>query len=163
MLPRSWDRSDLEQEAFEVFAQLVDAWQGDSPFTGYLLGHFGWRLRNIVRRARERERLPVARLEVADLHEDDSWQAEESRLLLEEVASTFPPLEREILLGRICDGEGFGSLAHRLGLSRKTVYRHWMVILIELRRSFGLPLELSFRRQAHYLQAHSIGRHRRHF
>jgi RNA polymerase sigma factor (sigma-70 family) len=154
MLPQSWDRSDLEQEAFEVFVQLLDAWRGDTMFGGYLLGHFSWRLRNVVRRAREQERLPSAHLEIASFHEDDSWEAEESRLLLEDIAATFPPLEREILLGRIGEGEGFGALAHRLGLSRRTVYRHWIIILIELRKSFGIPLEISL------LQAAKAGRRR---
>jgi RNA polymerase sigma factor (sigma-70 family) len=142
MLPASWDKCDLEQEAFVVFAQLVDAWSGEGSFTGYILGHFGWRLRNVVRHARDRERLPVARLETATLAEDDSWAAEELRVLLEEIAANFPPIEQEILLGRVRDGDGFGALAHRLGLSRKTVYRHWILVVIELRRSFGLPVEL---------------------
>jgi RNA polymerase sigma factor (sigma-70 family) len=141
MLPASWDKSDLEQEAFIVFAQLVDAWSGEGSFTGYILGHFGWRLRNVVRHARDRERLPVARLDALSFVEDDSWATEELRVLLEAVAARFPPVEREILLGRVRDGDGFGALAHRLGLSRKTVYRHWLLILVELRRSFGFPLE----------------------
>jgi RNA polymerase sigma factor (sigma-70 family) len=143
MLPASWDKSDLEQEAFVVFAQLVDAWSGEGSFTGYILSHFGWRLRNAVRHARDRERLPVARLETATLVEDDSWAAEELRVLLEEIAARFPPVEQEILIGRVRDGDGFGTLAHRLGLSRKTVYRHWVVIVIELRRTFGLPLDIT--------------------
>jgi hypothetical protein len=41
------------------------------------------------------------------------------------------------------DGEGFGALALRLGLSRKTIYRHWKIILRDLRLSFGLPADQS--------------------
>jgi RNA polymerase sigma factor (sigma-70 family) len=140
MLPESWDRSDLEQEAFVVYAQLLEAWSGEGSFSGYMLGHFGWRMRNVVRHARDRERLPVARLETAALVDDDSWAAQESRILLEEIASHFTPIEQAILLGRVRDGEGFGALAHQLGLSRKTVYRHWVVIVLELRKSLGLPV-----------------------
>jgi RNA polymerase sigma factor (sigma-70 family) len=142
MLPPSWERSDLEQEAFVVFAQLICAWKGDGSFTAYALGRFVWRLRDAVKDARDRERLPAARVETAYLIEDDSVAAEEARVLLEEVASHFPSIEQQILLGRIRDDEGFGALAHRLGVSRRTIYRHWIVIVIALRRSFGLSVDL---------------------
>jgi RNA polymerase sigma factor (sigma-70 family) len=142
MLPATWERADLEQEVFVVFAELVDAWSGDTPFTGYLLGHFGWRLRGAVRRARLAERLPSATAEAAASIADDSWAAEELRVLLDEVAGHFSAFERAILIGRICDGEGFGSLAYRLGVSRKTVYRHWMSTLIALRRSLDVGSEV---------------------
>jgi len=149
MLPVTWEREDLEQEIFLVFVDLLDAWSGDLPFTGYLLGHFSWRLRGTVRRARQAERLPVGAFDASASLPDDSWAAEELRILLEEVAAHFSSLERAILLGRVCDGEGFGALAHRLGVSRKTVYRHWIAILAELRASLGVntsyPKSLSTR------------------
>lgn len=137
MLPVTWERDDLDQEAFVIFTELVDAWSGETPFTGYLLGHFSWRLRGAVRRARLSERLPLARSESAMTVADDSWAAEELRIMVEEIAAHFVPIEAEILIGRVCEGEGFGSLAYRLGVSRKTIYRHWTASLIVLRQSLG--------------------------
>jgi RNA polymerase sigma factor (sigma-70 family) len=142
MLPATWERADLEQEVFVVFAELVDAWSGGTPFTGYLLGHFSWRLRGAVRRARLGERLPAASADAAASIADDSWAAEELRILLDEVAGHFSAFERAILIGRICDGEGFGSLSHRLGVSRKTIYRHWVSTLIALRQSLDIVTEV---------------------
>jgi RNA polymerase sigma factor (sigma-70 family) len=159
MLPATWERADLEQEVFVVFAELVDAWSGDTPFTGYLLGHFSWRLRGTVRRARLAERLPSASADTAASIADDSWAAVELRILLDEVAGHFSTFERAILIGRICDGEGFGSLAYRLGVSRKTVYRHWMSTLIALRRSLDVGTEAE--KQTHGTQSATLRRPRR--
>ncbi len=135
MLPSTWNRDDLEQEIFIVFSELVDAWSGNTSFTGYLLGHFGWRLRGSVRRARLAERLPTTHSQSMESIAEDSWAAEEMRIALDEIASHFDEFDRAILIGRVRDGDGFGTLAHRLGVSRKTIYRHWTAILIELRQA----------------------------
>ena len=42
------DRDDVDQEAFLVFASLLERWPGDGSFTRYLLGLFPWRLRDAV-------------------------------------------------------------------------------------------------------------------
>jgi RNA polymerase sigma factor (sigma-70 family) len=135
MLPSTWDRNDVDQETFIVFSELVEAWSGDTSFTGYLLGHFGWRLRGSVRHARLSERLPTTQSQSADSIADDSWAAEEMRIALEEIASHLHELDGAILIGRVRDGEGFGALAHRLGVSRKTIYRHWTTLIIALKHS----------------------------
>jgi RNA polymerase sigma factor (sigma-70 family) len=133
MLPTTWDRDDLDQEAFVIFAELLEAWSGETSFTAYLLGHYGWRLRGAVRKARLAERLPIARAQMLPSIADDSWAADEMRIALEEMASHFSGIERTILIARIGESEGFGVIAHRLGVSRKTVYRHWTSILAALR------------------------------
>lgn len=137
MLPSTWERNDVEQETFIVYSELVDAWSGDTSFTGYLLGHFSWRLRGSVRRARLAERLPTTQSQSAESIADDTWAAEEMRIALDEIVSHLQELDGAILIGRVRDGEGFGTLAHRLGVSRKTIYRHWTSLIIALRQSLG--------------------------
>lgn len=45
-----WDRDDVNQEGWIVFAELLHAWDGESHFVKYLFGRFPWRLRDRVLR-----------------------------------------------------------------------------------------------------------------
>ena len=132
----SWDVEDLAQEAFLVFADLVDGWAGNDSFTPYFLAHFPWRLRDAVRRLNgTRQRDQIALAAQHDLVSDGTAATEAAVDLLEALTARLSPTSRAMLLWRLRDGERFGTIAGRLGLSRRTLHRHWDVTLDDLRRS----------------------------
>lgn len=45
-----WDRDDVRQESWIVFADLINAWDGTVNFVPYLLARFAWRLRDRILR-----------------------------------------------------------------------------------------------------------------
>lgn len=45
-----WDRDDVDQEGWIVYAELLAAWDGEMPFVPYLFARFPWRLRDRVLR-----------------------------------------------------------------------------------------------------------------
>lgn len=45
-----WDRDDVRQETWVVFAELLIAWDQSVNFIPYLLARFGWRLRDRILR-----------------------------------------------------------------------------------------------------------------
>lgn len=45
-----WDRDDVRQETWVVYAELLAAWDGTVSFTPYLLARFAWRLRDRILR-----------------------------------------------------------------------------------------------------------------
>lgn len=45
-----WDRDDVDQEGWIVFAELLDAWDGESHFVKYLFARYPWRLRDRILR-----------------------------------------------------------------------------------------------------------------
>ncbi len=45
-----WDRDDVQQEGWLVFAELLATWDGSKPFVPYLLSRFPWRLRDRILR-----------------------------------------------------------------------------------------------------------------
>ncbi|HEY7030815.1 MAG TPA: sigma-70 family RNA polymerase sigma factor [Thermomicrobiales bacterium] len=133
----AFDLEDLHQEAFLIFAGLIDDWPGGNSFCAYFLGHFPWALKNAVRRLATANR-PAADLDAArrfDLLADGSAAGAEAMALLEALAATLAPPDGQILLWKIRDGDSFGVIARRLGLSRRTAMRAWERIARDLRRS----------------------------
>src|SRR5699024_2468216 len=45
-----WDQDDVRQETWVVFAELLEAWDGNVNFVPYLLARFSWRLRDRILR-----------------------------------------------------------------------------------------------------------------
>lgn len=45
-----WDRDDVRQESWVVFAELLQTWDGKVSFVPYLLARFSWRLRDRILR-----------------------------------------------------------------------------------------------------------------
>ena len=45
-----WDRDDVDQEGWIVFAELVSGWDGEMPFLPYLFARYPWRLRDRILR-----------------------------------------------------------------------------------------------------------------
>lgn len=45
-----WERNDVRQESWIIFAELLDAWDREVSFVPYLLARFPWRLRDRILR-----------------------------------------------------------------------------------------------------------------
>lgn len=45
-----WDRDDVRQETWMIFAELLESWNGKVDFVPYLLARFPWRLRDRILR-----------------------------------------------------------------------------------------------------------------
>jgi RNA polymerase sigma factor (sigma-70 family) len=133
----SFDLEDVAQEAFLVFADLVDDWPGGESFCAYFLGHFPWRLRNTIRRLgtvnRASTRFGLS--PGAYLLADGSAMAAEAVMLVQVIAGRLSAPDGNILIWRILDDDSFSTIAQRLGTSRRTVQRAWDRIVADLRRS----------------------------
>ena len=137
------EQGDLQSEAFLVLTDLIDGWPGEGRFGVYVVHVFPLRLRAAARRAAG---LPVRRRagsaaghggldvpwtaddfrEGGGLAADESWEAEQTTILLETIASRLPDERgQQILLWRVRDGQSLSQIARSLGLSRRQVYRIW--------------------------------------
>lgn len=131
-----WDRDDIEQEAWIVFNELLCAWTPDRPFGPYVLATFPWRLRDAVYRGIARRGVPPRMTLVpiddhAWLH-DGSAASDEAQALLNAIADRLPGIQGVILRRHIGNGESIAAIARDLGVSRRTVTRHWRTIRNEL-------------------------------
>jgi RNA polymerase sigma factor (sigma-70 family) len=135
----TWEIEDVEQEAFLVLADLVDAWSGEGSFARYFLGYFPWRLANAVRQLHDPRVTTSSLTAVEALLHDDSTAADEARALLEALAADLPPADRTLLLLHVRDGEHFTTIARRLLVSRRTVTRRWQALRQELRQTLEPP------------------------
>jgi RNA polymerase sigma factor (sigma-70 family) len=127
-----WDRDDVEQEAWLVFAELIDQWEPERPFGRYVLATFPWRLRDAIYRGIGRRGVPtrMALVPIEDhggLH-DGSAAAEEASVLLGIIAERLPALQAEILRRHVGDGDTLTAIARDLELSRRTVTRQWRAV-----------------------------------
>ena len=129
-----WDLDDVRQEAYLAFVETLEEWSGQPPFFGFFAIRFPRRLADAVQRLDRRMRPPAVRGGTHLLH-DDSAAAAASLALLEGLAATLPEPDGAILLLRIRDGQGFGTIARGLGLSRRTVCRRWGCLRELLRAS----------------------------
>jgi len=132
-----WERDDVTQEAYLVFIGVVESWPPSIPFGRYVLAHFPWRLRDAVHRGVGKRSVPPRTfgvpIESGDLVADGSTAAEEHRALLRALAASLAPPRDEILRLHIIDGLSLKETASRIGVSRRTVTRHWGAIVVELR------------------------------
>jgi RNA polymerase sigma factor (sigma-70 family) len=126
------DRDDVDQEAFLVFASLLERWPGDGSFARYLLGLFPWRLRDAVDVLIGPRDASLADLSLAELA-DVSYDTEQAVVLLEDLSRQFPPLDRQILLMRVRDGVAVRQIADTLGINRRTVQRRMAAMRSKLR------------------------------
>lgn len=134
---RPWDAEDLRQEAYLLFLDLLEAWDGVRPVVPYLLGHLPWRLRSAWRAMIVRHRIdagPASSHLHLHLLADGSAAAAEAVVLLEALAADLSPLDGEILTRHLRDGEPLRAIARHLGLDRRTVGRRWGAIKADLRR-----------------------------
>lgn len=124
-----WDRDDVEQEAWLVFAELVEQWSPERPFGRYILATFPWRLRDAIYRGIGRRGVPT-RMALVPIDDhawlrDGSAAADEASVLLGVLAERLPALQAEILRRHVGDGETLTAIARDLGLGRRTVTRQW--------------------------------------
>ncbi|MEJ7839625.1 MAG: sigma-70 family RNA polymerase sigma factor [Thermomicrobiales bacterium] len=135
-----WDRDDVYQEAFIAFAELIDSWTVTIPFGRYVLAQIPWRLRDAVYRGVGKRSVPprtqAVAVENADWLEDGSTDAEWTKLLLSVVGDELPPPQGRILYEHICDGKTLTQIARELGISRRTITRHWTQIRRDLAEDF---------------------------
>lgn len=125
---RPWELDDLRQEAWLVFAELAAGWPGEGSFIPYVTAYFPWRLRNALRRLGP-VRLPIAHGAVTEPVADDPALADaEVGAILAALAVALNATDAEVLRLRMAEGAGFGEIAARLKVSRKTVARRWLRI-----------------------------------
>jgi len=138
------EHDDAVQETFPIFAGLVATWPGPevtgAGFATYLFGMFRWRLYSILRTYERRlpattaawntgaERHAIAPSRV---HAPVAWH--EYGVDFPAFIARLPDHEQEILLLRIREGLDTRDIATRLGLTPRTVSRHWNVTLGRLR------------------------------
>lgn len=136
-----WERDDVTQEAFVVFAALVASWPPQLPFGRYLLANFPWRLRDAVMRGVARPVVP--RRAFVARHDSEHWLAdpaatrEEERALVEAIAASLEPPLDEVLRLVVIEQLPQEEIAERLGVGRRTVSRHWRSIRNRLRPDLG--------------------------
>ena len=61
-----WDRDDVDQESWIIFAELLSAWDGELPFVPYLFARFAWRLRDRILRGIGRPLPPIGGVRVPE-------------------------------------------------------------------------------------------------
>lgn len=123
---------DLEQELYLIFASLLERWSGQGSLSAYLHGALPWRLFDAARRLAPKDRqLPDHPLPAPIA--DGSHAADEAALLLEELARTLAPFDRDLLLRHVRDGQSLAAIARATGLSHRTVRRAWLRLQQHLR------------------------------
>ena len=125
--------SDLQQEGFLVFTELLERWDNERGFTGYLHGAFHWRMRQAYTKLSAGA--PPRRTTVAALNPlaDDSHEAEVARMHLRAIVEPLPARQREVVLLRLESGYREHQVAELLGIGRRTVAREWDRALRALR------------------------------
>lgn len=136
-----WEDGDVTQEAFLVFAALIEEWPEHVPFARHFLSTYPWRLRDAVYRGVARRGIPpraaAISLDRALWLRDASTEAREAVALLETVAAALDPRAGEILLRHIRDGETLTAIARDLGIGRRSVTRSWARTRTVLARELG--------------------------
>jgi RNA polymerase sigma factor (sigma-70 family) len=134
-----WDRDDVEQEAWLVFAEIVDQWDPGRPFGPYVVATFPWRLRDAIYRGIARRGVPprMTTVPIGEQHwlHDGSAAANEAQVLLDALAARLPALQGAILRRHVGAGETLTEIARDLAVSRRTVTRQWRAVRDQLAES----------------------------
>lgn len=143
MLIRHWHRNlqhlgceldDLEQEMFLIFDRMLNNWSGNGSFSAYVHGSFPWRLLDAARQLAPccsslNNRPTISPNEAA------TQAAQDTALLLEELAATLSPFDRDLLLRHIRDGESLADIAQSKGAAPRTMRRAWLRLRRHLQES----------------------------
>jgi len=132
----TWDRDDVEQEAYLVFVELLQGWSGDVSFTAWLLARFSWRLRDALRDGVGKPLLPprlqTVSLEDAELHEEHALLIDDfdpgDEKLVEMLVDSLPPHLSQVLVARALHGKPLAVIAREMQFSRRTLVRRWQEI-----------------------------------
>jgi len=132
-----WDRDDVTQEAYLAFVGVIESWSPGIPFGRYVLANFPWRLRDAVHRGVGRRGVPPRGYAVpildSDTIADPASGEDEQRVMIDALAASFEPPLDNLLRLRILEQQTLAKAAKRLGISRRSVNRHWRTILIRMR------------------------------
>jgi DNA-directed RNA polymerase specialized sigma24 family protein len=129
----TWDRDDVEQEAYLVFVELLHAWSGDVSFTAWLLSRFPWRLKDAIRDGVGKSPVPPRHIqvpiEVADkcpsLFLDPGPDIRET---VDALMDSLPSYLARVLVARALLGKNLAQIGRERGLSRRTMVRYWQEI-----------------------------------
>ena len=121
---RPWELDDLRQEAWLVFADLVDGWDEEASFVRYVTAYFSWRLRDAIRRL-EPPRRTVPLSYAARISTDGGLGDAARDELVDTLAAALRPEDAGLLRMRVAEGASEADIACRLGVSRRTVARRW--------------------------------------
>ncbi len=146
-LPRLWERADLEQEVFIVFAEFLDAWQG-SGFRDAMEREFAGALLRHVRRARRKQYREVSIPSAVHLGGDPYPARLYALTELLEGLSQLPEPARFALQLHLFLGLSLAEVGRRLGMSRRAVVR-----LVPLAQSAVAVLETREERLGRLLEA----------
>jgi RNA polymerase sigma factor (sigma-70 family) len=121
---RAWTFDDVEQEAFPIFCELVDAWRSDEPrFAGYFFTRFRWRVIDLLHRWSLPTRVEVAFPDDLEVPVEGE-QADQLRLLIDSLFASLSVRDRQVLAWRIIDGRTDAEMAAGCGVCLKTM-RRW--------------------------------------
>lgn len=135
----TWDYDDLWQEAWIVFANLLEAWPPHIDVGRYLLANFPWRLRDVVNRSLRRGAFPP-RVQVLSTPSDEladphAHTSSEERTLLNLLADDLEPLQADIFRRHVFDHQSIAAIARDLGIGERTARRHWSLARLVLRHT----------------------------
>lgn len=127
-----WTRDDVDQEAYLIFLELMDAWSGDVSFTAFVLSRFPWRLKDVIRRGIGRSSVPrrwaTVPIEEAEEVPGDLTVAPDARSMLNAVLAGLPKPLDAVLVDCVVDGMTKTEIAKAFGVSRRTMVRYWQDI-----------------------------------
>lgn len=127
-----WDLSDLRQEGFLAFTDLVRSWPRNGSFSAYFLRCFRGRLFDAVRRMEGRVR--SSPMTDNAVEEDPGFDAIETQAMLVELSSGWSALDRLLLLRHIGEGETVAAIAAELAIDPVVGYSRLRAIKVRLRR-----------------------------
>jgi RNA polymerase sigma factor (sigma-70 family) len=128
---------DVEQQAFIVFSDLIDSWDGNGSISSYLFAYFRWRLSDAVRRMSDpRRHIQLDR--TSRYLRDGSHLAGESLSLLEAIAADLPSRQGLVLLLRLRDGLPWSEIASQIERDIRTAQRDWNDALHSIRSSMNI-------------------------
>ena len=130
------DEAESKDVVHDIFARLLDERYDirEERAGGYLLTCVRNRCLNIIRNRKIQER--VARLYLLDLDAtvtQTNLLTEEVNALRNGIRLLEPPVCRDIIMAHFRDGETFGAIARRHGVSETTIYKHLRYALQQLR------------------------------
>jgi DNA-directed RNA polymerase specialized sigma24 family protein len=127
-----WDREDVAQEGFLVFAALVDAWPADIPFGRYVLANFPWRLRDAIHRGFARPLMPqwvrVVPVDAELVASDPGAPRQESAARVEAIAAALQPPLDDFMRLHILERLTLDESASEMSVSSRTGSRYWQAI-----------------------------------
>jgi RNA polymerase sigma factor (sigma-70 family) len=129
---------DVEQEAYLVFCDLIDAWPGEDSFPGYFFSRFPWRLARAVDVA-ERGWSASRLLPLTEFGESIPPLDQEDHFTLAEVGASLEERDRNVLELHIGHGMRLAEVARVLGVHRRTVDRCWARIRESVRVAWLAP------------------------